>query len=220
MIDFTYPDAARIMRRRRIGLFLRKLGLRPPENIDHAAHEEKIAELHGAIEHGTVERFTSYDSDDWVKENYLGYAEGRITSTQDHTFYPRLFFAQIRDTLKANPQLGTIANFGAFFANVDATLALLHPDRQFLAVDRGEMIATLNRSIFNNQNLTFHGCDIEEVIEKNNVDLLVHCKIATCLYGAVRRAPFALHLGRTGPAKNAGQNRHHAADTGGVTPIY
>lgn len=184
MIDFSYPNEFYLIRRQRFGEFLRKLKLRPPENIDRKAREARIAELHAAIAENKIKRFGNYDNADWVQENYLSYAAGRISDQKDHTFYPRLFFIQIQNALLAQQEFKTVANFGAFFANVDATLALLQPERHFLAVDRGEVIQRLNRSIFCNANIEFIDADIEEVLKRGNVDLLAHCKTMGCLYPA------------------------------------
>ncbi len=181
MIDYSYPNSEWYLLRRRLGLLLRQLRLSPPESTGPDL-PGKIAELERAEREGLIERPFNYG--DESEKSYLSYADGRIAATTDHTFYPRLFYTAIRDTLAANPQLRGVINFGAFFANVDATLALLNPEVRFMAVDLGPDIKRLNESMFAGKNISFIDSTIEPVVSGNGMrpTLLAHCKTAAVCY--------------------------------------
>lgn len=181
-VDFTYPDADRYMRRRRIGLALRRLKLRPPENLNLAQIERGTRELNNAIENGLTQRPTGFDDPAALRQSILDYARGRGEGGSDHSFYPHLLFSEISAAI--DPTIRTVINLGAFFANVDATLALLYPEVKFLAVDRGAAFREINESVFCAKNLAFIDSEIEPVISglSERPAILAHCKTATYLY--------------------------------------
>lgn len=178
--DFSYPESGPYLRRRRRGLFLRRFGLRPPENVDWGPVHKGIAELQNAIDKGLIERPTDYDDPNAVHRSLKNHASGRVLGGDDHGFYPPLLYVATRlEIEKSKP--ASVMNFGAFFANVDATLALLFPETRFLAVDRGAEFVRLNRSVFCGKNLEFIDADIEAALERRPT-VLVHCKTACYLY--------------------------------------
>lgn len=85
---------------------------------------------------------------------------------------PALYKSQIETLsalLQGDPSINGIFNFGVSFGHVDSEVSKLFPKKQFIGLDRSEIVKTYNEAFLISPNLKFIAGDVFEALSKEDL---------------------------------------------------